>query len=472
MTKKIKEILREVAADTSKIQTSSNTDRPLSPDLPGEPGCPHCGGVGYLRLGVPLGHPDFGKVKPCVCLQGRISARARQRLFALSNLEELQHLTFESFDAHGRFGLPPQQAESLERAYNQAQHFAQNLNGWLLLQGRYGSGKTHLAAAIANFAVSLGVPTLFITVPDMLDSLRYTFGDSDMTFEQHFEEIRQVPLLVLDDFGTQNATPWAQEKLFQILNYRYIKRLPLVVTMNLALNEIEARISSRLKDPELVTRVTIIAPDYRDPTDDVGHEEISSLALLAKCTFGNFSDRHGEGLSQTSLQDMEKAFRAAREFAEHPRGWLVLIGPYGCGKTHLAAAIANYRTGLGNPPLFVMVPDLLDHLRATYAPNSTVRFDRLFEEVRTASLLILDDLGAQNMTPWVREKLIQLINYRYIAELPTVFTTADRPPKEWDERIYSRCSDKRLCKIYAYEIPAYRGTAKRATKGTRKESTS
>ena len=448
----------------------SSTDRPLSHDLPGEPGCPHCGGVGYLRLDVPLGHPDFGKVKPCVCLQGRISARARQRLFALSNLEELQHLTFESFDARGRFGLPPQQAESLERANNSAQHFAQNLNGWLLLQGRYGSGKTHLAAAIANFAVSLGVPTLFITVPDMLDSLRYTYGDSDMSFEQHFEEIRRVPLLILDDFGTQNATPWAQEKLFQILNFRYIKRLPLVVTTNLTLNEIEARIRSRLQDPELVTRVTILAPDYRNPTDDVGHDEISSLALLGKCTFGNFSDRHGEGLTQASLQSLEKAFRAAREFGEHPRGWLVLIGPYGCGKTHLAAAIANYRTGLGNPPLFVMVPDLLDHLRATYAPHSTVRFDRRFEEVRTAPLLILDELGTQNMTPWVREKLNQLINYRYIAELPTVFTTAD-PPKEWDARIYSRLSDMRLCKTYAIDVPAYRGTAKRTSKGTRKEST-
>lgn len=405
-------------------------------------------------------------------MQGRISARARQRLFALSNLEELQHLTFESFDAHGRFGLPQQQAESLERAYNQAQHFAQNLNGWLLLQGRYGSGKTHLAAAIANFAVSLGVPTLFITVPDMLDSLRYTFGDSDMTFEQHFEEIRQVPLLVLDDFGTQNATLWAQEKLFQILNYRYIKRLPLVVTTNLALNEIEARIRSRLQDPELVTRVTIMAPDYRNPTDDVGHDEISSLALFGKCTFGNFSDRHGEGLSQTSLQSMEKAFRAAHEFAEHPRGWLVLTGPFGCGKTHLAAAIGNHRKNLGTPPPLVMVPDLLDHLRATYAPNSTVRFDRLFEEVRTAPLLILDDLGGENKTSWVREKLFQLINYRYIAELPTVFTTAI-PPKEWDARINIRLSDMRLCKTYAIDVPAYRGTnAKRALKGTRKESTS
>ena len=57
-------------------------------------------------------------------------------------------------------------------------------------------------------------------------------------------------LLVLDDFGTQNATGWAQEKLFQIVNYRYINKLSTVVTTNLALDEIEARIRSRLADPE------------------------------------------------------------------------------------------------------------------------------------------------------------------------------------------------------------------------------
>ena len=60
-------------------------------------------------------------------------------------------------------------------AFNQAQTFARTLSGWLLLLGSYGLGKTHLAAAIANFAVSMGVPTLFLTVPDLLDWLRYSY---------------------------------------------------------------------------------------------------------------------------------------------------------------------------------------------------------------------------------------------------------------------------------------------------------
>jgi DNA replication protein DnaC len=425
-------------------------------DLPGDPDCPHCGGIGYLRKDVPLGHPDFGKIEPCVCRQGDINRQVRQKLFSLSHLEELSHLTFDNFEPRGRVGLWPKQADSLELAYTHARQFAQHLEGWLLFQGDFGCGKTHLAAAIANFAVGLGIPTLFITVPDLLDSLRFAYQSQDATFEERFEQIRQAPLLILDDFGTQNATAWAQEKLFQILNYRYINQLPLVVTTNLSMQEIEGRLRSRLEDPELVTSVRILAPDYRRPAGDMGHHELSSLEMVHNRTFMNFDLRKGESLPAEQLQTLERAFKAAREFAERPRGWMVFTGPYGCGKTHLAAAIANFQADLGNPPIFVVVPDLLDHLRATFNPNSTVTLDRRFEEVRRAPLLILDDLGTQSTTPWVREKLYQLFNYRYNAEKATVITTSSYK-EEMDPRLLSRMEDTRLCTIQAITVPSYRG---------------
>jgi len=440
----------------SKANTPTTLSIDRGEDLPGDPACPNCGGLGYVRFDVPVGHPDFGKLQICSCRSSQINQQVRQRLFQLSNLEELSRLTFENFNPRGRVGLAPYQADSLERAYNHARRYASSLNGWLLIRGKYGCGKTHLAAAIANFAVSVGVPTLFITVPDLLDSLRAAFNDPDATFEERFEEIRRAPLLVLDDFGTQNATSWAQEKLFQIMNYRYVNRLPLVVTMNIPLDEVEPRIRSRLQDPELVSDVHILATDYRRPTEDTGEHELSSLALHHGRTFASFDLRKSEDLPPADLASLEKAFLYAREYAEKPRGWLVITGPYGCGKTHLAAAIANYRADLGYPPLFIVVPDLLDHLRATFDPGSSVSLDRRFEDVRTAPLLILDDLGTQATTPWVREKLYQLFNYRYNAELPTVITTASTL-EEIDPRIRSRMLDTRLCVIYAITAPAYRG---------------
>jgi DNA replication protein DnaC len=403
-----------------------------------------------------VGHPDFGKLQICTCRSGQLKKQVRDGLYKMSNLEELAHLTFENFEPRGQIGMGPAQSDSLERAFNHAQQFSGKLKGWLVLQGPYGCGKTHLAAAVANFVVEIGIPTLFLTVPDLLDSLRFSYNNPDSSFEERFEAIRRCGLLIMDDFGTENATPWAQEKLFQILNYRYINNLPLLITTNLSMNQLEGRIRSRLQDPELVTRVKILAPDYRRPMDDTGHSELSSLGLLADHTFGNFSLREDENLEKEERKKVESAFKAAQKYAEKPQGWMLLQGGYACGKTHLAAAVANYRSGEGIPPLFIMVPDLMDHLRATFSPDSKVSYDRRFDEIKTSPLLVLDDLGTESMTPWVKEKLYQLFNYRYNANLPTIITTTDTL-SEIDPRIRSRILDRRICRIYAITAPAYHG---------------
>lgn len=426
--------------------------------MPGDPNCPICGGIGYLRQDLPITHPDFGKIVPCSCRADEITQSARSRLFGMSSLDALKALRFDNFERRGRVGLGQLQSDSLENAFNQAFHFAQNRQGWLLLMGKYGCGKTHLAAAIANQGIEDGVETLFLTVPDLLDWLRSAYANNEMSFEERFEEIREMPLLILDDFGTQNATEWAQEKIFQILNHRYVNQLPTVITSNNLLRDFEGRIRSRLQDPNLVTHVRILSPDYRNPTDDTGHPELSTLGLHSRQTFGNFSLRQNEKIPSESLRDLKSAFDSARKFAEMPEGWLLITGPYGAGKTHLAAAIGNYQSSLGYPPLMVGVPDLLDHLRATFSPNSTVSLDRRFEEVRTARLLILDDLGTHSATPWAREKLYQLFNYRYNAELPTVITTSSTP-EELDPRLYSRMQDQRICQVVVIPVPAYRGHA-------------
>lgn len=458
MSEELKGILKRIGENTTRANTPtpSSFESHLKPDLAGDPNCPHCHGLGYIRMDVPPGHAEFGKVQICVCRRDEVALHTRRRLYAISRLDELKDLTFENFEPRGRMGLPARQADSLETAYNQARQYAMKVDGWLLLEGGYGSGKTHLAAAIANFVVSVGLPTIFITVPDLLDALRFTYSSPDESFEDRFEEIRQAPLLILDDFGTQNATEWAQEKLFQILNHRYINRLPLVITTNLSLDQIEGRIRSRLSDPELVTRQRILASDYRRPTDDSSQHELSALHLLRDKNFANFELREHESMSEQDKKALKKAFDAARKYAEKPKGWLVFTGSHGSGKTHLAAAIANYAQDMGRMPVFVTVPDLLDHLRATFNPNSPVSYDRRFEDVRNSELLVLDDLGTQSATPWAREKLYQLFTHRYNAQLPTVVTTATHFD-DIDPPILSRMRDSRVSTNYPIGTPAYTG---------------
>ena len=70
--------------------------------------------------------------------------------------------------------------------------------------------------------------------------------------------------------------------------------------------------------------------------------------------------------------------------------------------------------------------ELMDYLRYTFSPESKVTYDRVFEEVKNAPLLILDDLGTESATPWAQEKLSQLLGHRYVAASPTVVT--ETPP--------------------------------------------
>jgi DNA replication protein DnaC len=393
-----------------------------------------------------------------------------ERLRALGNVSHLSRMTFESFVPEG-YGLAPDKVRNLHTAFELAYQFAKAPTGWLVLLGGYGCGKTHLAAAIANRCLERGHPVLFVVVPDLLDHLRATFSPtSPVRYDERFDDVRNAPVLVLDDLGAQSTSPWAQEKLYQIFNHRYNARLPTVITSNHDLEEIDLRLRSRMVDPDVATIHTILAPDFRQSGSATDHSELSSLHLLHDKTFKGFDLREQE-LPPETRDNLRRAFERALQYAQHPEGWLVLTGEYGCGKTHLAAAIANEREKQGQPVLFIVVPDLLDHLRATFGPASPVTFDKRFEQIRTAPLLVLDDLGTQSASPWAQEKLYQIFNYRYNARLPTVITTSQQV-EEWDPRLRTRMLDLGLCTLQHILAPSYRGSEMRRTSRTPRSGTS
>jgi len=160
-------------------------------------------------------------------------------------------------------------------------------------------------------------------------------------------------------------------------------------------------------------------------------ERYSNLGPLTHLSFDTLIEA-GRSSDPKNQKLFKNTLAAAKNYAKKPDGWLVLTGASGCGKTHLAAAIANYRIQNGLPALFIVVPDLLDHLRSTFSPNSEISYDDLFNQIINAPLLILDDLGTQSSTPWAQEKLFQIINHRFNAKLPTIYTTNLSP-------LYSFC---------------------------------
>ena len=415
--------------------------------------CPRCGGAGFLRRVLPLDDPDFGKAVPCDCQAAEGDDAKLERLQRYSSLGPLTRLTFANLIEHGR-SANPRDRELFRGLVTDARAFAEVPEGWLLIHGPSGAGKTHVAAAIANRCLERGQAALFVVVPDLLDHLRSSYNPANETsYDVMFEQVRNAPVLVLDDLGTQHATAWAQEKLFQLLNHRYNSQLPTVVTTNLALDRLDERLRMRLTDPA-IARVYYVEGASRQV--DVNLPDSFDLERVREMTFEDF-DIGVPHLKPEERWSLESAYRAALNFAEAPENWLLIFGPNGSGKTHLAAAIANRCRARGERPVFFVVADLLDYLRHLMDRESGPSFLDGFNQLRNAPLLILDDLGAQSDVAWVRDRLFQLINHRYAARLPTVFTVSnDSLQRLVEERILARLNDPGICVEVPITAPAYR----------------
>ena len=386
--------------------------------------CPICKGARFVRRQVPLDHPEFGEALPCRCVEEESQEGRLARLQRYSNLGPLTRLTFDNLARRGTSHHSRDQA-SFQQCVDDAERFAEDPQGWLLLKGASGGGKTHIAAAIANRCLERGIPALFVVVPDLLDHLRAAYRpDADVSYDQLFEQVRNAPALILDDLGTQSATPWAQEKLFQLINHRFNARLPTVVTTNVSLQSLDERLRARLTDPELVRVYEIKKRTVLDHEDGIN---MISQPRIRAMSFDNF-DVSGHGMPDRERQSLEEALRACRIFAERPEGWVVLTGDPGCGKTHLAAAIANQQLRQGVMPMFVKVSRLLQLYRSTFDDGTRLRLIEIAREIENAPFLVLDDLffrqSRTHQSDWANEQLFDIIDSRYDNQLNTVFTTA------------------------------------------------
>ena len=435
------------------MDTSSKDNAPL-PSLEEGAGeiCPVCKGAGFVHPALDSGKVDFSRVVPCQCSKGELRKKKTEYLEKYSNLGALSQLTFDSLSPKGKAASTIAQ-EHFAQVNQAAKDFADNPQGWLLFSGPSGSGKTHLACAVANHRISLGEPVFYIGAADLLDHLRSAFSPtSDTTYDDLFDQVKNVPLLVLDDLTLGSATPWAKEKLEQLLHHRFNARLATVITTDVPLEKIDERLRGHLVNNEFCQAWTI------EPASPLESQSGLELELLRNMTFDNFDEKRLE-LPPEQRQNLRQAYNLAVEFARSPEGWLIFQGVNGCGKTHLAAAIANYQLAQGKPVLFVVVPDLLDHLRSTFSPDSKISYDQFSEKLKETPLLILDDFGEQSATPWAQEKLYQLINYRYNARLPMVCTTC-LSLDEIETRISSRMVDPRISLVFNIIAPDYRGNVK------------
>lgn len=153
-------------------------------------------------------------------------------------------MTLENFNSHLA-------GKAYEIAKEYAEGFGQETTNGLMLYGKAGSGKTHLAVAITRHIIEQKqIQVRFTRIVDLLAEIRKTFNENEQYRTENESDLihryTSTPLLVIDDLGAEKTTDWVRQILYQIIDERWIEQKPIIVTSNLNLEELEARFEERI----------------------------------------------------------------------------------------------------------------------------------------------------------------------------------------------------------------------------------
>lgn len=240
---------------TNNSRQTSNTGGSSSQRNSGPPElttiCPRCHGSGWLVYDTEdVRDPNFGKLVACECLRQKRAQTLDSRLPAA-----LRDCTIDTFSVEWQRDTKKRQ--QLARARAQVAAYASEPFGWLYLHGfggeGCGTGKSHLAAAVAHELTACGRLVLFKRLPDLLQDAT---GEYEARAER-LQRIRSVDVLIIDDMGkeytaSQRAQEYRNSVMFDVLDARYGEGLPTLMTSNYHPDQLQRQ---RGYNPAIISRI-------------------------------------------------------------------------------------------------------------------------------------------------------------------------------------------------------------------------
>jgi DNA replication protein DnaC len=238
------------------------------------PSCNLCGDVGWVRLEVPLSHPQFGRPvrcpNNCATVQQQTAARA-DRARRLSRLPtDYQNCTFAAFDTYldeetqvGKLNARRAAGMFVDAAdsnffIDAGSFVGSDLHGemrnWLIFTGPHGRGKTGMACSIVNALSASGRSVLYIRLQDFFTAVQRRYredweahGDRDdfdkLSSSAVVDEVKSAPVLIIDEWfiteGRPTETANKRDLLENLMRYRSAERLPTIITTNHTIDKLE-----------------------------------------------------------------------------------------------------------------------------------------------------------------------------------------------------------------------------------------
>lgn len=252
--------------------------------------CEICGKSKRIR------EPVLGKVVPvpCDCDKERKRQEEEARRKAEAEYERQRNHKYSLMDEKARqavfdkLTISAENKRYIDAAENYCKHWAENRrqNRGLLFYGGTGKGKTTLACCMANRLIDDGIAVKLTSVNALIQRVKDSYRNHGEDGETAIKaEIKNTPLLVLDDLGAEYKTEWSTSFLYDIIDTRYRSGKPTIITTNLSLSQLKEHLTDKNGIPRAFDRLI----EVLHPVEFTGSNYRAAQAVKNKQVY-NFFD--------------------------------------------------------------------------------------------------------------------------------------------------------------------------------------